>query len=557
VLVCWPLFHYTGPSLRDRCFDETTSFSEGWHLSDGTSVDIGKLAKIPGVTPYNEFSIYCTLPEDIEGDDTLNFRSKNIFFKVYIDGELIYEPYLADSPNYTNSSGTGWHYVSLPSDVAGKEIEIRLYTVYSSAKACIDNITIGEAAGAMLDTFKTKLPSFLTCILLMFVGLLLIFADIPINMRTQKNHELRYLGIFAASIALWCLAETNMFQFSIGDQRSIHILSCTTLMLIPIPCVLYLNSAFSLKTKWILPLVCILSITQFFVSWILHFANIADIHETMTFTHVVLIIAALTMFVVIFRTMINTRKDIRKNLYHRLRAIGLAAISAATFLDIARYYLSSSTDNAFFVRIGMLVFVICFGFSSLEKTISAVKLGAQSELISQLAYKDGLTSIGNRTAFKEKLEAMEATKYALNGIGIVMFDVNNLKYVNDYLGHHYGDDMLIQSANIIKNSFEGISENCYRIGGDEFAVILSGDNVEEQFIQGEKNFHELIHDFNATSDQHYRLEIAHGFDAYHHRISGSKTLMDIYESADQRMYDNKRALKAQQEAYKEHRTDRL
>ena len=49
---------------------------------------------------------------------------------------------------------------------------------------------------------------------MLFAGLLLMIADIPANMQRDKNHELLYLGLFAISIALWCLAETNLLQFS-------------------------------------------------------------------------------------------------------------------------------------------------------------------------------------------------------------------------------------------------------------------------------------------------------------------------------------------------------
>ena len=60
--------------------------------------------------------------------------------------------------------------------------------------------------------------------------------------------------------------------------------------------------------------------------------------------------------------------------------------------------------------IGLLIFIICYGSSSLEKTINAVKLGVQAEFVSQLAYRDGLTGIGNRTAFQEHLVDLEKIK---------------------------------------------------------------------------------------------------------------------------------------------------
>lgn len=55
----------------------------------------------------------------------------------------------------------------------------------------------------------------------------------------------------------------------------------------------------------------------------------------------------------------------------------------------------------------------------------------------------------------------------------MMFDVNDLKYVNDHLGHQQGDDLIVGSADIIKSALEAGEGSCFRIGGDEFAGSLS------------------------------------------------------------------------------------
>lgn len=131
------------------------------------------------------------------------------------------------------------------------------------------------------------------------------------------------------------------------------------------------------------------------------------------------------------------------------------------------------------------------------------------------------------------------------GIGIVMFDVNDLKYVNDHMGHHQGDAMLVQSADIIKASFENKDSMCFRIGGDEFAVLISGERVKEQYEEGIARFHEKMEAYNALPDKKLRISIANGFAMYHKGCEGTK-LMDVYQTADKRMYDNKKEMKEKQ-----------
>lgn len=545
IMIILPLCTYKGPSLKDDFFNQATAYETGWHTKAGDSVILNKLTTVEGTKAGEEFSIYNTIPSDIIEGDSLCFRSKNIFYQVYIDGELQYSPYIPESPIYTKSYGTNWNYIPLPIADANKQIEIRITYVYDNARACMDYICIAQPGGAILSTFASKLIAFITCVLLLFVGLLLIVADIPINMRSEKNHELRYLGLFAVSISIWCISETNLIQFYLGDNRIMQVVSCASLMLIPIPIVLYLNAAFGFRHKFWIPLFTALSFTQFAVCWGLHFLGIADIHQTLTITHILLLLSAVVLMYTIIRNTIVTSKKQSRNIYRFLRTIGLIAISIATFIDVIRYYLGAGTDSALFVRIGLLLFILCFGISSLEKTINAVKLGVQSEFVAQLAYRDGLTGIGNRTAFEEHLVDLEKVKDELPAIGIIMFDVNDLKYVNDHMGHHYGDTMLVKSAEIIRSAFENTHSECFRIGGDEFAVLLDGDSVQKDYEEGIARFSESMKQFNALPDKKFRISIAHGFAVYDGDSDETK-LMDIYQKADKQMYNNKKKMKADQ-----------
>lgn len=555
VFVIGTICAYKGPTLADDFFGQGTDYETGWHTAEGNPIILEKLNKTEGTKAGEAYSIYNTIPDTVREGDALCFRSKNIFYQVYIDGELRYDPYVPESPVYTKSYGTEWNYVDIPVEDAGKEIEIRMTYVYGDSRACIDHLSIAKPGGAILDTLGSKMVAFITCVLLLFVGLLLMVADIPINIRANKNHELRYLGLFAVSIAIWCLSETNLIQFYLGDNRIMQIVSCGSLMLIPIPTVLYLDTAFGFRHKFVVPMICLMSAGLFVVCWGLHFAGIADIHETLSLSHFVLIFTAAVLLYTIVRNSVVVSQKKSRNVYRILRTIGLSGISVATVADVVRYYRGNGTDSAMFVRIGLLVFIICFGSSSLEKTINAVKLGVQSEFVAQLAYLDGLTRIGNRTSFQEHLVDLEKIKDEVPAIGIVMFDVNDLKYVNDHMGHHQGDAMLVKSANIIKAAFENNDSMCFRIGGDEFAVLISGERVEEQYEEGIAHFHEKMEAYNALPDKKLRISIASGFAIYNESRMGTK-LMNIYQEADKRMYDNKREMKKNQvppeEYYKSH-----
>ena len=532
-------------SLADAEYDKTAAFVEGWHTADGTELDEETLRKINIVSSNQEISIFNTLPAYSGDAGALFFRTKNIFYSVYIDGEPVYTPEFGESIFYTDSTGTRWNSIDITPEQLGKEVEIRIRAAYETARCGIDSFRIGSSGGVVLNILKEKLVSFITCILLLFVGLFLAIADIPINMRHQKNHELLFLGLFSICISIWCLAELHVVEFFFDSSRLVQTVSCCSLMLIPFALILYLNAAIGFKNKLVVPVLGGLCILGFAVSWTLHFLGIKDIHETLIFSHVNVVIVSILLIASVVKTTVQRSRKDGVNVYIILRTVGLCSIAVAAIIDMVRYYSGQTSDSAMFVRIGMLIFMICYGSSSLENTINAVKMGAQAEFVSRLAYHDGLTGIGNRTAFEERLSELENSKDSSAPVGIVMFDVNDLKFVNDNLGHPIGDSMIIKAADIVSGSFEEDGGECFRIGGDEFAVIMQGDNIRERCDNDLQKFNSQMEHHNSIPNKEFRISIAHGFFIFDSECD-LENISDAYKAADQKMYENKREMKAHQ-----------
>lgn len=93
-----------------------------------------------------------------------------------------------------------------------------------------------------------------------------------------------------------------------------------------------------------------------------------------------------------------------------------------------------------------------------------------SEMWNQL---DGLTGLSNQNSFLNRSEEMHYT----NGM-LIVFDVDDFKHVNDVFGHVKGDSCLSIIANCIKKAYAKYGY-CYRIGGDEFCVLLKNSRNEE------------------------------------------------------------------------------
>ncbi|HHT39645.1 MAG: diguanylate cyclase [Acholeplasmatales bacterium] len=114
------------------------------------------------------------------------------------------------------------------------------------------------------------------------------------------------------------------------------------------------------------------------------------------------------------------------------------------------------------------------GISVFSSDITEFKNREQA--IFELSYLDPLTNIYNRRYFEEQVKKLIEDQYHL--FSIITFDVNGLKLINDTFGHHYGDELLIKVANNLKNFFSEKDIVC-RVGGDEYYIILPGQNYQK------------------------------------------------------------------------------
>ena len=112
----------------------------------------------------------------------------------------------------------------------------------------------------------------------------------------------------------------------------------------------------------------------------------------------------------------------------------------------------------------------------------------QQERLQFLSFRDMLTGLYNRNKYMKVLETFE--KYPVCDTGVAYIDLNGLKQINDNLGHEAGDRLLCDAAKEILRTFP---ENSYRIGGDEFVIILPES--------GKAEFEEQMEQVKAASGQ--------------------------------------------------------
>lgn len=168
------------------------------------------------------------------------------------------------------------------------------------------------------------------------------------------------------------------------------------------------------------------------------------------------------------------------------------------------------------------------------------QLRERDKMQQMLAYRDSLTGLKNTTSYKawsgdlnEKL-ATESVDF-----GVVILDINNLKQTNDNFGHDAGNSVIILAARIISETFK--RSPVFRIGGDEFLAIVQNKDLYEldELIE---RFKEKCNEASVSADDHnIPISIACGSAVYNPK--NDKTFLDVFNRADEAMYENKRKMK--------------
>jgi diguanylate cyclase (GGDEF)-like protein len=166
----------------------------------------------------------------------------------------------------------------------------------------------------------------------------------------------------------------------------------------------------------------------------------------------------------------------------------------------------------------------------------------KATVMSELATKDSLTGIRNRLAYDNEAKKLDwEISNGNNDFGIAVIDLNYLKRINDKYGHERGNqairNLCFMTCNIFSHS------PVFRIGGDEFAVILKNSDLD--------NIDSLIDEFNGTIVRNQSLSSDEPWETISAAIgyatfdpNSDTTADDVFKRADSAMYARKTGMKA-------------
>lgn len=456
------------------------------------------------------------------------------YVTAYLDGEKIYSYTDAErpKPNYGKVEGSSWHVIRLPAGWEGKNFSLEITSPYPDYIGKIKSIYLGTKASFMYRIIHNYGVDFLISVITILVGGIFLAVHGIMKRPLHVGRGLSYLGWFQIWIGIWMLSECGLLQFVSGNVRIMHMLSFISIMVFPVPLLLFFKGIRGIHAAGLFQGLAFLHMLNIAGVLLLQVLDIADFYETLFFTHLLLILTAVVIFGAIVWEKFRFHNMEMKYLFSACMALIICGC-----VELFCFYNGERLNTGKLFNVGIFYFLVIMSYKTLRQTYMVVVRGNEAKYYEKLATVDYMTRCQNKTAYLKFMDEAKTFIQKKRSIYIVMADLNNLKQLNDSYGHHMGDDAIRLCAMILKEYFGEYGE-CYRMGGDEFLCICCDC--------GEEEIQERVIRVNEICDRESRewghdFQVALGYARFNPETD--RNLEDAIKRADDSMYLQKRKMK--------------
>ena len=509
--------------------DQTEDYSDNWFYEDGTAVDFDNLSKGKEVVIHKRGNM-----EEVN-DRMICFHSKNVYFSIYLDDDLIYD-FHPDAPKiFGKAYGVCPHSVNIPIMNKDGVLRIVLNNIYPKEPGFIKDICLDNGNQFLVEKMQDSAPDFLLCLIVFVFGIILLTIGFVGRYFKEKRGEIISVGTFAMVSSLWVACETDIFPMIIRAPVAVHFMEYMALDLLGISGIMLVTAVTDCRRFHIVDVFAALTAAKIGFSIFSVLSGGPDYHQLLIVSHVLL---SLAVIIVLTLVGYGIKRHMLKLKHMKILFAVLVFSIIMGVIDIIRYVaLPYEYNRPSYYKYSMFLFIIVLGSYEFYAISEMSRRGQYAEIMEDLAYKDGLTGLMNRMAYNREIERAGMSE---EPVACIMLDMNYLKRVNDEIGHDMGDKYILKVAEFMNAVFDG-DDKCFRIGGDEFFVLGHYGKNDPRLYDKRDAFKAMVEDFNKTSGNNIPLSIAYGHAVF---IPGKSNIEDVIREADKRMYKMKVLMKA-------------
>ena len=489
---------------------------------DGEVLELQDLWQTDG----QDGSASLTVPAALGDGLVLCLENRWVSFSVELDGETLYR-----SDGASHNSGAYRIWLALPAGAAGKTLTLRPAQPNDAGFASI--VLAGHSwLGSAIACARRLLAENLYAVFFACFAAVLCFSMLFVARMLRRRTANRvvqgalYLALFFAAAGVWVLTDSQFALFFTARVGLVALVSFTSFMAMPIALLLFLRGLFMGRYRWLERTILLMGLVMAAV--LLGNALFGLALGALLPVYHLLMVAALVQ--VIAACLHEKREYGSQELNQVLAALLVLGLTAAVALAV--FYVSPRSPYALVYTGGIFLFCLCLAGLVQRQASDYLRQTAQLATYQEMAFRDALTGLGTRTAYREHCAHWRPG----GGWAFVVLDVNDLKLANDQYGHEAGDWLLRDAARCIDEVF-GAAGRCYRLGGDEFLVVLEERNPARLQELADR-LRTAAARLNA--ERAFPVSLAVGWAIQQPGDDGPEAL---FRRADGRMYENKTRMK--------------
>ena len=474
------------------------------------------------------YSASTKIPLLAENQDTLLLRASMQDLWVYLDDQLIHEHIQPASLSLHMPPSSLWVLVDIPEDSIGKTLRIEYVSKVDEFSGVINEVHLDRKAMILHDLFVSQSFGFAVFLLLALLGIISIGTSFAF--KNAQDLRLFYLGFMSITSGIWILAEARLLQYFIGNRFILGSLAYLMVPIIAFFFALYIKDAIITqeKSKKHLKYLAYLFLAIVLINVSLQISGVMVYIDMMQFTLPIILISAIyAAYLIVLEITVHNNEEAER--FVKFTSILLVSL----ILEIVSFFTRAFGSISSFFRIGVVIFFGMLAVDTFTYIRSNMRRRDETLLLEKLAYKDFLTGGFNRTAYERDVQTYLDTQKSFR---LILLDLNELKHINDTYGHNQGDEAIRLVFNAMKTGF--VQGKNYRIGGDEFAVLIE-DVDAIRFKDCLDNFQSILNE--TTKDFLYPILVAVGSDVYHY--GDWDNYSRFYHHVDQKMYLHKKKIK--------------
>ena len=471
---------------------------------------------------------------------TIITGTRNCAISVYINGNLKYS-YGEDILERRGLLGSGIHFIPLDNNDKGGTIRIELTSGDFSGFSSIGDVALTEYRDSFSEFIDDNLLFLVIGSFFILLGLFLVFIGGIFILMKLDVHDLLYLGILALCVGGWTASYHRLaviYGGSMSESTRMEYLclmaGCVALLMFFRDSVMSMKNNSALKISY--RILMWTEILSYSVILILDLTSVIHMTSFLLFIQLCMCVEAvyiLSLMIVLIR---HGRKDGKIILIAFSIFVACAGIDVLSYAASINWGINAYSDG----RIASLGTVILVAFLICHFTLSIFtkyKDDHEKEVLYKLAYSDELTKVYNRRYCERIMDELTEKQQHYT---IFSFDLNNLKKINDNMGHQYGDALISGFANILKETF---TEDAVvgRMGGDEFIVLLDDKDIHSHDHSKEiKKYYEILERYNRQEES-FQFSASYGYADMEEikPVDGVVDSRKVYALADNRMYEMK------------------